>query len=725
MRVTLFQDVHARVKTERELSFNELVELIRETQAPSKRDLPLLKLATFGERCTDRGSLRHDANLQLVYGVECDYDAEIVPFEAAVDLVRAAGLRAVLYTSPSHEPSRPRWRALFPFAGQTLPPGRAKMADRANAVFDGVLARETWTLSQAFYYGSANEHFQLVALEGRFIDVAEVEERAYVAPQRPVVDNAEAIEDLPTAVKRKIKTGDPAKFGLTSRSELVLSVALGLVRAGWSEDRGAALLLDPEQPISAHVREQANSDGYARRQLRRAKEIVSRDWRRDRYGVILASDQANVDRALTQLGARFSWNVFTAQGYVNGVGPLRVLNDHEVNELRLNIDREFGFLPSKDLFYDLLDHFTHQTMTHPVLEYLDSLAWDGVRRLGAVATSGDPGQQSWLTTFGGATDSSYVRAVGRLILVAAVRRLRQPGCKFDEMLVLVDTTQGTDKSGVLRLLARREEWFTDSMPLNARDKEVIEHLAGRWIIENGELNGIKHNEVEAIKAFLSRQVDRARPAYGRLTIDAPRQCVFFGTTNSDNFLRDIQNRRFWPVKVTGFDLVVMAPLVDQLWAEAVAAEASGEPIRLAPDLWAAAAEVQWEHRQEEPWATAIALVLKDLDGKIASNDVWKIIGKPLGQRLQHDNQRLGEAMRELGFRRKHTTAYGKLQWTYVRTVTDTTERQIYVLLDPVNDGLPLASYSPTGDLPSDDPRSVSEADLVNRANSTQPENVPF
>jgi predicted P-loop ATPase len=137
--------------------------------------------------------------------------------------------------------------------------------------------------------------------------------------------------------------------------------------------------------------------------------------------------------------------------------------------------------------------------------------------------------------------------VGRLWLVAAVRRIREPGCKFDEMLVLESPTQGLDKSSALAALAVKDDWFTDQLPLNADDKKVIETLAGRWIVEAAEL-----------KAFLSQRIDRARMSYGRLVTEVPRQCVIVGTTNDDAYLRDSTgNRRFWPVKIDRFDLAAL------------------------------------------------------------------------------------------------------------------------------------------------------------------------
>jgi predicted P-loop ATPase len=214
-----------------------------------------------------------------------------------------------------------------------------------------------------------------------------------------------------------------------------------------------------------------------------------------------------------------------------------------------------------------------------VRAYLDGLHWDGVPRI-----------DRWLKTYGGAKDNKFIRAVGRLALIAAVRRIRQPGCVVDEMPVLVDERPGSDKSSALRALCPDPAWFTDSLPLGGGDKEAIERLVGKWIVEASEPAGLRRGDIERMKAFLSRQVDPARRAYGRFRTEVPRQCVFFGTTNEPVFLKDSENRRYWPVRAGRFDAAAIARDRDQLWAEAAAAEAKGESIRLDPEALASGDE---------------------------------------------------------------------------------------------------------------------------------------
>jgi predicted P-loop ATPase len=200
-----------------------------------------------------------------------------------------------------------------------------------------------------------------------------------------------------------------------------------------------------------------------------------------------------------------------------------------------------------------------------VLDYLDGLKWDGKTRI-----------DRWLTTYGGADDTPYVSAVGRIMLVAAARRVRRPGCKFDEMPTF-ESPQGKDKSTALKVLAVEEDWFSDDLPLTADSQKVIEQTTGRWIVEVAELSGMRKANVEHLKSFLSRQVDRSRMAYGRLTTEKKREFIVVGTTNETAYLKDLTgNRRYWPVKTPIFDLAALRRDRDQLWAEAAAHEAAGE-----------------------------------------------------------------------------------------------------------------------------------------------------
>jgi hypothetical protein len=226
------------------------------------------------------------------------------------------------------------------------------------------------------------------------------------------------------------------------------------------------------------------------------------------------------------------------------------------------------------------------------------------------------------------------------------------------MLILENPTQGTGRSTALEILAVNEDWYTDDLPLGVRGKELMEAIAGKWIIEVGELSGMRKADVQVVKATLSRKVDRARKAYGRLPTSARRQAVFFGTTNDEEYLRDITgNRRFWPTLCGKVDLAALRRDVHQLWAEAATLEASRMSIRLPEELWAAAAEEQDKRLPPDEW---FVILKETFEGrglqpkgsyKISMTSVWTILNIPEHLREHNASLRVGNAMRALGWER--------------------------------------------------------------------------
>lgn len=211
---------------------------------------------------------------------------------------------------------------------------------------------------------------------------------------------------------------------------------------------------------------------------------------------------------------------------------------------------------------------------HPVREFLDALPeWDKVPRVDTL-----------LIDYLGADDTPYVRAVTRKTLCGAVCRVLSPGCKFDTMLVL-NGPQGVGKSTLISRLAG--DWFSDSLNLSdTKDKTAAEKLQGYWIMEIGELAGLKKAEVETLRSFLSRQNDIYRASFGRRATPHLRQCVFFGTTNAEKgYLRDTTgNRRFWPVKTPGgsrkHSWELSSEDIRQIWAEVLVYVKAGERLYL-------------------------------------------------------------------------------------------------------------------------------------------------
>lgn len=264
--------------------------------------------------------------------------------------------------------------------------------------------------------------------------------------------------------------------------------------------------------------------------------------------------------------------------------------------LRYYLERFYG-ISGKDRIFDAVNVVAQEGSFHPVREYLDSCAWDGVPRV-----------ETLLIDYLGAEDSPYTRAVTRKALVAAVARIYRPGCKFDYMLTLRGR-QGLGKSALIARLGGK--WFSDTFT-TMQGKDAYEQVMGVWIMEVGELAGMRKAEAETIKLYISKQVDRFRPAYGRRLQEFPRQCIFVATTNETQFLRDATgNRRFWVVDTPGTPThniwdELTPETVRQIWGEAVELYKAGEELFLPHELEEAAREIQDLYEEENPRAGLVA-----------------------------------------------------------------------------------------------------------------------
>jgi predicted P-loop ATPase len=277
--------------------------------------------------------------------------------------------------------------------------------------------------------------------------------------------------------------------------------------------------------------------------------------------------------------------------------------DADTAQLVAYVDKRYGTFSARN--YELaLTKVADDRAYHPIREYLDGLPpWDRVPRLDTL-----------LIDYLGAEDSPYVRAVTRKTLIAAVARIICPGTKHDSILVL-NGKQGIGKSTLFLRLGG--QWYSDSLSISdMKDKTAPEKLQGYWILELGELAGIKKMDVETVKSFITRTDDKYRPSYGRAVESHPRQCVIVGTTNSDGgFLRDITgNRRFWPVRVNGegkrraWELME----VDQIWAEALARYSEGEELYLKGDIALAAFAEQRDAMENDDREGLVAEYLETL-----------------------------------------------------------------------------------------------------------------
>ncbi|MFU6377879.1 VapE domain-containing protein [Metapseudomonas otitidis] len=264
----------------------------------------------------------------------------------------------------------------------------------------------------------------------------------------------------------------------------------------------------------------------------------------------------------------------------------------------------YGLCVKSATVLEAVNAVAHDNAFHPVRQFLDGLAWDGTPRL-----------EQWLQNHLGVADSEYARRVGKRWMVSAVARVFSPGCKADSVLIL-EGLQGAGKSTSMAVLGG--EWFMDT-PFNLGDKDGYQAIRGKWIVELGELDAFNKAESTRAKQFFSASVDTYRESYGRRVLDVPRQCVFVGTTNQDEYLKDdTGNRRYWPVTCTRVDIEGLRASREQLWAEAVAAYRAG-------DVW-------WVERDEAE------LFAAEQDKRYQA-DMWE---EPIIHYLMH--QHIGDAV---------------------------------------------------------------------------------
>lgn len=278
---------------------------------------------------------------------------------------------------------------------------------------------------------------------------------------------------------------------------------------------------------------------------------------------------------------------FTAKGSKKG----DLVNDTDISIIKGRIERMHGVYNDAKL-NDAIEQVSSDNAFHPIKLYLESLTWDGVPRI-----------DTFLVDYMGAEDNAYTREAFRKMLLAAVTRIYEPGRKFDTALVFY-SEQGVGKSTLIQRLSKG--WFNDSLT-NLSGKESYEAIQFAWLVELAELSALRKSDVEAVKNFISKREDTYRGAYARRVKTHKRQCVFFGSTNDDEFLKDATgNRRFFPVSVkrTRKTRIIFEPefdaIVDQLWAEAMEGYMLGEALTLSDEAEAIAGGTREEFTERTP-----------------------------------------------------------------------------------------------------------------------------
>lgn len=321
------------------------------------------------------------------------------------------------------------------------------------------------------------------------------------------------------------------------------------------------------------------------------------------------------------LKGKLAYNSFSGRLDIRANLPWRKVEgiehwrDADDANMRHYLEKQYGLSDRKKI-EDGIMVVARRNEFHPVREYLNGLEWDKKERVDRL-----------FIDYLGAENTAYVRAVSRKILIGAVARIYSPGIKFDAMLT-VQGPQGIGKSTLIRKIAK--SWFSDSL-IDVNSKDSFMQLSGHWLLEIAELNAMKRAEAAAMKHFVSKTEDDFRPPFGKHTETFPRQCIFFGTTNEAQFLRDQTGaRRYWVVEagIVKVKKDVFGDLtekeVDQIWAEAKILWEKGESLILPPELEEEAKILQEAYTEDDPRIGMIGEYLEiELPEKWYNMDIWE------------------------------------------------------------------------------------------------------
>lgn len=310
--------------------------------------------------------------------------------------------------------------------------------------------------------------------------------------------------------------------------------------------------------------------------------------------------------------------------------------------------------------------FSRKPYFHPVLEYLTNLKWDKQPRL-----------DRWLYKYMGCRDDDYTRAVAAKWMMSAIKRVADPNTIYTsrppnwnqaDYTLVFEGDQGKRKSTALRTLAG-SDWFSDDLGAEIGHKDAAAGLQGKWIFELAELDAFRNREMTTLKAWLVRREDRFRPSYGRRAQDFPRQNVFCGSTNKDQWLDDeTGGRRFWPVRAGEIKVDDLDRDRDQLWAEAFARFKIGEQTYFDEKMEAVAAGHQSDRQMVDAWRENVESwiqspgrrdVSEDMHssvGKIYLNDIlWHGLGIPVKDRTQATKNRVSRVLTLAGWAKYRET----------------------------------------------------------------------
>ena len=370
-------------------------------------------------------------------------------------------------------------------------------------------------------------------------------------------------------------------------------------------------------------------------------------------GKINVNSQPHLLMALDRMNVSLAYNSFMDEPEITYPKSIfggedetmitEVLDETHRRRLYFILERDFFVKTSVNILDDFLQDQCRSRPYHPIRNYFNTLKWDKTPRI-----------DTWLETYMGVRPDNeetkkYVSAVGAITLMAAVRRVLRPGCKFDNMLIL-EGIQNIGKSMSLMALSPDEEYVLEDFSLGTDAKIAIERTVGKFLVEVSEMVVSRSADINKVKAFLSLRRDVARKVYGRKTTKQPRAFIFIGTTNELSYLASADgNRRYWPVKCDGkIDIAGIKEIRAQLWAEALFKEPGAE-LYLTDELFKIAVKQQSAREVTDPWQERLENIAGSEAGWWRFDSLWSRLDKPVGQASSTDSRRLSMILHRMKF----------------------------------------------------------------------------
>ena len=336
--------------------------------------------------------------------------------------------------------------------------------------------------------------------------------------------------------------------------------------------------------------------------------------------------------------------------------PVREWTDEDDFRLAIYMQREIGMRNISDSTVNKAVRVIARERTrHVVRDWLNTITWDKVERVAHAF------EDHWGATPSDRQPTEYIRAASTNFFVGMIARVFKPGCQLDTMVVF-EGPQGLKKSSALRILGG--DWY-GSAHESVQKKDFFEALRGKWIMEISELDAFGHAEVTRVKSVMSTPTDRYRPSYGRASVDFPRQCIFAGTTNKDDWGNDETGlRRFWPIRCYEINLDTLRESRDQLFAEALHLFRAGATWWDMPE---ATKSVQDDRQHHHPWTQAISDWLVSQTEVTVGEVLANAVKKDLEKAGDRDDRVIGRILTLQGWEKHNVKRNGKQMKVWKRT----------------------------------------------------------